>query len=501
MTIVFLIAAARLLLLLLTASRYGYFGDELYFLACSEHLDWGYVDQPPLIALIVRLERVLTGDSLLSLRFLPALSGSAKVVLAGLMARQFGARRFGMALAALATACAGIFLAIDHLITMNAFEPLFWMGCAYILMRIIQTGNQKLWLWFGAVAGLGLQNKYSLLVFGFGVAVGLLATRQRRFLKSRWIWLGGALAFLIFLPNLIWNVQHHWPFIELTRNVRLSGKDIAYGPASFIAQQILLMTPLTFPIWLAGLLWLFFSERGRAYRVLGWAFAVTFGVFLLSKSKNYYVAPAYPVVFAAGGLALDEAIDRIRQAWLRPVFVVLLLAATALLLPTLIPVLPVDAYLRYQDKLPFALPATERSHLSARLPHHFAWQFGWEEMTAGAARAYYSLPPEERPKAAIFGQDFGQAGAIDFFGPRYGLPKAIGGHQNYWLWGPRNYTGEVMIVLGDTVKGASRHFADVRVAAEVNNPYARPGVNRPVLICRQPNFNLQEAWPKLKNWH
>ncbi|MCX6619382.1 MAG: hypothetical protein NTZ98_25220, partial [Acidobacteria bacterium] len=193
---------------------------------------------------------------------------------------------------------------------------------------------------------------------------------------------------------------HHWPFIELTRNVRSSGKDIPYGPASFIAQQILLMTPLTFPIWLAGLLWLFFSERGRAYRALGWAFAVTFGVFLLAKSKSYYVAPAYPVVFAAGGLALDEAIDRIRQGWLKPVFVVLLLAATALLLPTLIPVLSVDAYLRYQDKLPFALPATERSHLSARLPHHFAWQFGWEEMTAGAARAYYSLPLEERLGAA-----------------------------------------------------------------------------------------------------
>jgi 4-amino-4-deoxy-L-arabinose transferase-like glycosyltransferase len=500
LAVVLYIAAARLLLLLLTASRYGYFGDELYFLACSEHLDWGYVDMPPLLPLLTRIERAAGGDSLLSLRFLPALAGSAKVVLTGLTARELGARRFGMALAATASAVAIVYLGIDHLLTMNAFEPVLWMGCAYVLIRLIKTGNEKLWLWFGLLAGLGLENKYSILVFGFGIFIALLVTPERRFLRSRWFWLGGALAFLIFLPNLVWNVRHHFPFVELTRNIAASGRDIRPGPLDYLWQQMLMLSPLIFPVWLVGLLFLLLGREGRRYRLLGWTYLVALAVFMGARSKNYYLAPAYPMLLAAGAVWIERVRLGRAYAWLKPVGAVVMAAGSLVFAPIMLPVLSPEQYLRYQETLPFALPATERSHMAALLPHHYAWQFGWEEMVAAVARVYNSLPPEERAKTAIAAENYAEAGAIDLWGPRYGLPKAISGHMNYWLWGPRNYTGETLIVIGGRLKDLQQYFGEVQAAAPLHNPYARPSENRPVLLCRRPRINLQQVWPKVKNW-
>ncbi len=499
--IVLYIAGAKLLLHLLTASRYGYFGDELYHMACGEHLDWGYVDQPPLIAVIAWFTRHALGTSLLAIHLLPAIAGSVLVWLTGAMTRELGGGRFAQGLSALSVACAGIYLIMDHLFTMNAFEPLLWMGCAYLLIRIVKTGNQRLWVWFGVLAGLGLENKYSMAVFGLGVVVGLLLTSERQMLLKPWIWIGGVIAFLIFLPNLLWNIHHHWPFFELMRNIRASGRDIILGPVGYIKQQILMMTPVSFPIWLAGLLYLFFSRQGRRYRVLGWTYLVVLTAFIVLHGKDYYATPVYPMLLAAGAVAIEEASERWGQAWVRPAVVVALVAVTAALLPIVVPVLPVENYLRYQAKLPFKVEASEKSHLEAALPHYYAWSFGWEEMTAAVARVYNSLPPEERAKTAIFGDNFAEAGAIDLLGPKYGLPKAIGGHQSYWLWGPRNYTGEIVIVLGGRLEEERKHFNQVEVAATLYHPYARPFENRPVLLCRGLKWNLQEVWAKTKNWH
>jgi 4-amino-4-deoxy-L-arabinose transferase-like glycosyltransferase len=186
--IVLVLAAVKLALHLYAGRHYGYFVDELYYLACSQHLAWGYVDQAPLIAAIAKTARVLFGDSLSAIRFFPALAGAGQVLLAGMIARELGGRAFAQGLAALCTLLAPGFLALDNLLTMNAFEPLFWMGCAYLAIRIIRTGDEQLWLWFGAVAGAGLMNKHSMLIFGFGVVAGLLLTPQRKHLWSRWFW-------------------------------------------------------------------------------------------------------------------------------------------------------------------------------------------------------------------------------------------------------------------------------------------------------------------------
>ena len=245
------IAAVKLLVHLYAGRHYGYFVDELYYLACSRHLDWGYVDQPPLIALIAWVGRHLFGQSLAAIRFLPAVAGAAEIVLTAVLARALGGGRFAQALAAIAALAAPGILGLDNLLSMNAFEPLFWMACAWLAVRIIQTGNRKLWIWFGVLAGFGLENKYSMALFAGALVLGLLLTAERRLLASRWLWIGGAIAVLIFLPNLLWNIQHHFPFLELQANIRRCGRDVPLGPLAFFGQETLAMLPLQ-PARLAG---------------------------------------------------------------------------------------------------------------------------------------------------------------------------------------------------------------------------------------------------------
>jgi 4-amino-4-deoxy-L-arabinose transferase-like glycosyltransferase len=429
--IVLYIAAASFLAHMLTAGRYGYFRDELYYLACARHLAFGYVDQPPMIALVTWLTVHTFGTSLQALHFLPALAGAAVVWLTAMIARQLGGGRFAQSLAALSIALAGVFVVNAHLLTMNVFEPLFWMGCAYLVIRIIKTGNQRLWLWFGVLAGLGLENKYSMALFGFAVVVGLLLTAQRKVFRSSWIWLAGAIAFAIFLPNLIWNIQHHWPFLELMNNIRASGRDIVRGPLAFMGEQIFMISPLNFPIWLAGLLFLFFGSQGKSYRALGWAFLVILTAMLILHGKDYYSAPAYPMLLAAGAVAFERA-ARSRR-WLKPITFLALVLGTAPLLPMMIPVLPLELYVHYQETIGLAPPAAEKSHLRSPLPQYYSDDLGWQEMTVAVAQAYDRLPFGLRSVTAVYAQNYGEAGAIDFFGAQYGLPKAISGHQNYYL--------------------------------------------------------------------
>jgi hypothetical protein len=493
------ISACKLLVHLYAGRHYGYFVDELYYLACSRHLDWGYVDQPPLIAVITWLARSLLGDSLPALRFFPAVAGAAEVALTALIARELGGKRFAQGLAAIAALVAPGFLAADSLLTMNAFEPLFWMGCAYLLIRIIKTGNAKLWIWFGILSGFGLENKYSMLIFGAGIVLGLVLTEQRRMLASPWLWLGGALAFLIFLPNLLWNIHRHFPFLEVHANIQRSGRDVPLGPLAFFAQEILTMLPLNLPIWLVGLWFYFFSKLGRPFRALGWAWVFTAVVIVTLSPRIYYLYPAFPILFAGGSVMWEAWLDQPRYQWLKFAYSGLMVVLGVMYAPLSVPVLPPETYIRYTKALHRQPPRIERHRLGP-LPQLFADQFGWEEMTATVARVYNSLPPEVRAKTAIFGQNYGQAGAIDLFGPKYGLPPAISAHMNYFYWGPRDYTGESMVVMQGRQRDLERRFASVQKVASVYHPYSMPYEHFDVFYCRGLKQPLKEIWPQVKNW-
>lgn len=499
MLIVVAIALGKLVFHCIFNNRYGYFRDEFDYLSCGDHLAWGYVDQPPLLPFLVRVSRIGLGDSLRSIRFLPAVATSAVVVLAAMIAREFGGRRFALILSAVCVLIAPIYLSGGSLLTTNCLEPLLWMGCVYFAILAIKR-DPRYWLWFGVAAGIGLEEKYSIAVFGFAIVVGLLVTKQRGALLNKWLWLGGVAAFLIFLPNLIWNINNHWPFLELMHNIRVDGRDVRLSAFQYFAQQILLAHLFTAPIWITGLLMLLLSARLRNYRLFGWSYLITFTAFVLLKGKNYYLAPIYPMLFAAGAVAIEAAIERARQNWLKPAIVVLLIAGGAWLAPLVVPIFSVDHFISYMNKLPFKVPRSEHSHESALLPQHYADQFGWEEMTAMTAQAWSRIPATERADCGIFAQDYGQAGAIDFFGRRYGLPPALSGHQTYFLWGPRNYSGNCLIVLDDKQETLDQLFDHVEYVGSSDNPYALER-HIPVFICKGAKFgSLAKLWPQLKKW-
>jgi hypothetical protein len=344
-----------------------------------------------------------------------------------------------------------------------------------------------------------MENKYSMAFFVIGVFAGLLLSPERRFLKSRWMWIGALTAFVIFLPNLIWLVRHDFPFLELMSNVRRSGRDIARGPMAFVLDQAMLVNPVLFPLWAGGLAWLLFSRAGRRYAVLGWTYLVMLVLFIALKGKNYYLAPAYPMLLAAGAIAFEQNTSR-RIAWSRSAYLLLIVAVTMVLAPLFSPILPVETYIRYQNRLGLE-PLKAENQRTGVLPQYFADEFGWEDMTRAVAKVYSGLPPSERSTTAIFANSYGQAGAIDFFGPKYGLPKSVSGHQNYWYWGPREYTGSTVIVLGSDGSGDREHFATVEAAGRAEHPYSRLDEHFDIFLCRRLNVNLQTLWPEVKHWN
>ena len=497
LTVIFYLSACKLLLHFFTNGQYGYFRDELYYLACGEHLDWGYVDQAPLIAVVAAASRALLGESLFAIRFFPAVAGAALVFVTGLIVRELGGRRFAVVLACLSVIVAPAYLALHTILTMNAFEPLVWAVCAYLVIRICKGGSERLWLWFGLVAGLGLMNKHSTLLFGFAVVVGLLLTPARKFFLSRWLWFGGLVAALIFLPNVLWQIEHGWPTVEVLRNAD-KNQNLPVSPLQFFAAQVQFMHPLNFPVWAAGLYFFLFDKRGRPFRALGYAFVLMLALMILLRAKVYYLLPFYPVLLAPGAVVVEGLIERIGWGWLRPATVGLLLAGGVLTGLLALPVLPVETFIRYQAALGLEPPRMEKFKLGA-LPQHYADMFGWEEMTEVVARVYHSLPEGERRRCAVFARNYGEAGAIDFFGPKYGLPKAIGKHQNYFLWGPRDYTGECVITMSERLEDVSKSFHQVEQVATFGHPYAVPHEqDRPVFVCRKPKRPLKEIWPDVK---
>ncbi|HEV8578368.1 MAG TPA: glycosyltransferase family 39 protein [Thermoanaerobaculia bacterium] len=497
------IALAGVGLHLLCLRSYGWFRDEFYYVVCGRHLDFGYVDHPPFVALVARLVTAVFGDSLVALRLVSALTGAVVIYLTGRLARELGGGLFAQGLAALCVLIVPVYLFSFHIFSMNVFDLLFWTLGTLVVARIVKTGNPKLWLLFGVVAGLGLENKHSMLFFGLGVFVGVLLTPERRALRSPWIWLGGAVAALLFLPNILWEVAHGWPTLEFIRNAE-AHKNVAFSPLAFLAEQVRQMHPLTLPVWLSGLGWLLFSRQGRTFRPLGWIYVTALAVLLTQHSKPYYLAPAYPVLFAAGGTAIEGRLARLHQAWLRPALagtiVLLLVAGGALTAPLVLPVLPIESFLRYQSVLGLR-PGSDERHRMGDLPQYFADMHGWPEMVAEVARVHRTLTPAEQARATVFGQNYGEAGAVDVLGRAYGLPGAISGHNSYFLWGPPEESRNVIIVIGGDEEDNRAVCADLQRAGEIRCGRCMPYEDRdPVYVCRGLKMPVRELWPRVRHY-
>ena len=294
------LAGIALVVHLLTIRRYGYFRDELYYIACARHLDFGYVDLAPLSAFLLRIELILFGSSLFALRTFPALASALTIALAGMLAREFGGRVWGITLACTGMLGCLFFLAVGNFYSPNVYEPLFWTGAIYLLCRIINGAPSQTWIWLGVVAGLGIQNKHSMVFFGVATALAMLLAPERRQFAQKWIWLAGLIAFVIALPNIIWQVERSWPTWVLLHGIAQSHKNVVLTPWEFFAQQITLMNPATFPLWFGGLIWLLASREGRRYRVIAFTYLIALAEFIVMHGKNYYLAPSLSDVVCRG---------------------------------------------------------------------------------------------------------------------------------------------------------------------------------------------------------
>ncbi len=483
-------AAVKLGVHLATNAQYGWFRDELYMRVVGRHLAWGYPDHPPLIATVSWLAQAVFGDSLQGFRFFPALAGALTIVLTGLLVAELGGGALAATLAGIGVLVAPVYLIGSTLFSMNAFEPLFWMGTVYCGLRAMR-GDSRWWLAAGLCAGLGLMNKHSMAFFLAALFAGLVASPRRAVLRERKLWLGAAIAFAIFLPNLIWQWRNHWATFELLSNVRRMHKNVELAPPEFLAQQLLMMMPLGALIWIAGLGRLL---RERGVRWLGFTYVAFLALMMAMKAKNYYLAPVYPMLFAAGGVWWG----RRRGAAIG--LAAMCLLAGAALAPIALPVLPPEKLIAYMERFGLNPPKTEVAH-AGPLPQHFGDMFGCPELVDKVAQAWRALSEEERAKTVILAGNYGEAGAIDLYGPRHRLPRAVTPHQSYWIWGPGDLPGETLIVLQRSEESVSRYCASYEKGPRVGHPHAMAEERFDIWICRGPRETLQQSWPRMKHWN
>ena len=493
------IAAAKLALHFATNLRggYGYFRDELYYLASTDHLGWGYVDHPPLSIVLLAVQRTLVGDSIFALRLLPALAGTATLVVIMLLARELGGGRWAMALAGAAGLVSHIVLAFNTVYSMNAFDLLIWATAGLLLARLINEETPRGWLLLGLLLGVGLQNKASVLWLGVGLFVAILATPLRRSLKSRWPWLAAALALLLFTPYVLWNLRHDMAHAEFIANA-VAGKYSGLGVMDLLVGQLLINNPINLPLWFGGLCFLLFGN-GKRYRALGITFLAVVAVLLANgSSKPEYLAGAMTFLFAAGGVAFESWFSRAKR-WVRPTVLALTLASLVMA-PITLPILPVDAYISWAEFFGMR-PHTSEAKELADLPQFYADMFGWPEKAQAVAAAYHALEPSDREEVAIFAANYGRAGAIDFFGPELGLPKALSSHNSYWFWGREARDASVVMFLGGDKERLEEVFEVVEVVGRATCTYCMPyEADLMIFLCRGARRSLDEIWPEIKSF-
>lgn len=488
-----LAAAVVLLAHALGNAHYGYFRDELYFIICGRHPQFGYVDQPPVVPLLAALTQ-LGGHSLWLLRIVPALFAAGGAYVTVLLTAEFGGGLFAQALATIVYLFCPVLLSFGQKAGPDEVGLCAWPLLAYLIVRIVRGSDPRLWLAAGVVAGLSIQSKYSVLFFLAALVAGLLLTPQRSALFNRWCAAGTLVAILIALPNFLWQAYYHFPMWELLKNGQ-NGKNIIAGPLLYLAQQLLITGLFLFPVWLIGVIWLLARPT---LRFLGYAYVILILAMIVLHGKHYYPANVYPILIAAGAVPIESWTSRFTITRIAVVAYALILGP--LFVPYSLPILPEAAFAVYQTRLfallhiPRSALATEHGRDNGALPGDWADMHGWPEMAQTIATIYDGLPPAERVQAVVVASNYGEAAAVEFFEPHV---PVISRHNQYWLWGTRGYSGNVVVdVNGDC--GASRHLfrSSVR-AATFSAPYARES-DIPIMLCKGIREPLAELWPGIK---
>jgi hypothetical protein len=503
---IFLLAAIKFLLHMITGWQYGYFRDEFYYFAMSEHLDFGYVDVSPIAPLFMKLTRLLFGDSVFAIHIFPALSGAITLFLAALIARKLGGGRFSQILTALAVMVAPTFYVFGSMFSYDCFDQLVSTIFIFLLISMWkQEDNPKAWIAIGVVAGIGLMVKISFMFLVFSLIVALLLTHRRKVFSSKWIWLGGIVALLLLLPYIVWQATHGAFILEYWTEYA-KYKVYKTSPISYLITQIVMLNPLNFPLWIAGLWFLLSGEKGKPFRVLGWMNLIYLLLSMIMSFKFYLMASTYVPVLSAGAVSVEShfAKGKIKNVF-KHAYVALIVAMGMLLFPIFVPVIPVEKMIDLYSKVSKRGVSIKTENIkTVELPQHFADRFGWEELVKTVANVYHGISSEERKNTAIFGVNYGEAGAIDLLGAKYGLPKSIGGHLSYYVWGLGDFNGESIIIVGKNYKDEKvlkEMFEEVEIKAVTNAKYAIPYENnKPVYLCKKLKVPLKEVWwPAMKN--
>jgi len=481
--ILVLLALARVAFHTATNGQYGFHRDELQTLDDARHLDWGFVVYPPLTPLLARLELTLFGTSLIGFRFLAAVAVSAAMVVAGLIAKELGGGRREQILAAVATGIAPVSLAQGAVFQYVSFDYLWGVLLTYFLVRLLKTEDARWWLAIGAVAGIGMQTKYTMAFFAAGVVGGLILTPARRYLLNAWLWAGVALSLVIFLPNLVWQAQHQFISLDFLRHIHV--RDVSQGRnRGFLLQQLLLcVNPFTIPLVCLGVWFYFVREEGKRYRLLGWTFVITLVIFVVAKGRFYYLAPMYPILIAAGSVLWGQWLRSLRPARSRVAQGLLwtgMLAGAIVFTLLVVPVAPIGSAVW---------------KVTSKVHDQFREEIGWTDLAQTVAQVYHALPEQERARTGILTGNYGEAGALNLYGPAYGLPRAMAGTNSFWYRGYTQPPADTVIVVGFDLDEAEDLFASCSVAAKNTNRYnvinEESEYHPDILLCRQ----LQQTWP------
>ena len=473
------LSVAVLVVHLLTSGRYGFHRDELTTLDDATHLAWGYVAYPPVTPFFGSISLELFGTSLIGFRFFAAVSVSVAVVFTGLMARELGGKTGAQALAA--AAVIPFALAAGSLMQYVAFDYLAWVACSYFFVLLCKSRDPRWWLAIGGCIGFGMLTKYSMLVCALAIVAGVIFTDLRAHLQSKWLWFGVAASLLIFLPNLIWQIQNDFVSLDFLRHIH--ERDVHIGRTKDFLPDQLKLTLFTFPLAILGLCFYFASKTGRHFRAIGFLYMIPLISFLVGKGRGYYLAPAYPALYAGGAVFGAEMIGRLRSVWRSS----LQLLAWASVGTTIffavayfVPVAPVDS-------------AWARRAFNVN--DDFREELGWPELVEKVAEIRDSLGPLDRSRLGILTGNYGEAGAVNLYGKDYGLPEAICGTNSFWVRGYGDRPPGTLIVMGFSQEFGQRYFESCQLVGRVTNKYGvanEETTDHPdILLCR----NLRESWP------
>jgi len=480
-----LLALGVILLHTLTNGQYGFHRDELLTLNNARHLDWGYVVYPPMTPFLGRVELELFGTSLRGFRFFAAVSQGLVLLLTGLAARELGGKREAQLVAALAVGIAGPSLVAGWFLGYTSFDYLWWVVVAYFVIRLLKSDDPRWWVAIGAAIGLGMMTKYAMAFLVLGVVGGVLLTPARRYLKSPWLWCGAAVALLIMLPNMVWQIHHHLISLEWLKSVH--ARDIGWGWTDYFLPNQLwkCANPVTVPLWFAGLWYVFAVPGGKRYRMLGWMYVIPLLAFFVARGRDYYLAPAYPILLTVGAAWGEQWVSSlsprsastVRQVTWRTLGVAGMLGAAVTL-----PIAPLNSgWWRVAD------------HMNG---DNFNMQIGWPDAVETVAKIRDSLPAQERARLGILAGDEGETGAVNLYGPAYGLPSAISGMNSNWLRGYGDPPPQTVIAVGLPRDFVERNFESCELAGRLTNRY---GINNvtidgyaDVFVCR----NLRQPWPE-----